>query len=170
MVEFTRLATALDGNPALQRRARLAALSLTVKSGEQATGVQIGERVSVRAGAASGAAFSLTAEPLGGAREPCPRSASRAGRHAAAWPPEGRWRCSGLGRNLTSRTALRRADGGGARTVAPFGAPSIEPIVGRHLRSTSTAARIASISRSGARHPCSACTQPAPTEGNTGRS
>ena len=50
MVAFSRLAQALDGNEALQRRARLANLSLTVLSGGEATSVQVGERVVVGPG------------------------------------------------------------------------------------------------------------------------
>ena len=61
MVEFTRLTGALDGNEALQRRARLAALSLTVLNGSEAIAVAVGERIAVRSGAAAGAAFSLGA-------------------------------------------------------------------------------------------------------------
>ena len=62
MVEFARLSGALDGNEALRRRARLAALSLTVLSGDEAISVDVGERIAVhRAG--SGTAFSLVAAP-----------------------------------------------------------------------------------------------------------
>ncbi|NJN47470.1 MAG: hypothetical protein HC808_14450, partial [Candidatus Competibacteraceae bacterium] len=43
MVDFTRLAKALDGNPALLRRARLASLALTIRTGEEAIGVQVGD-------------------------------------------------------------------------------------------------------------------------------
>src|SRR5947199_10549215 len=60
-MDLSRLATALDGNPALQRRARLAALGFIVKSGEQAMTVRVGERVAVEKGAAADAAFSLVA-------------------------------------------------------------------------------------------------------------
>jgi pimeloyl-ACP methyl ester carboxylesterase len=63
MVDFRQLATALDGNPALQRRAKLAALSLTVRSGEEAAGVEIGDRITVAAGPRRAAAFSLAAAP-----------------------------------------------------------------------------------------------------------
>ena len=54
MVEFTRLAAALDGNEALQRRARLAALSLIVLNGSETISVEVGERIAVRPGAAAG--------------------------------------------------------------------------------------------------------------------
>src|SRR5437899_76113 len=63
MVEFARLSSALDGNEALRRRARLAALSLTVLSGDEAISVDVGERIAVHRGAAPGAAFSLVAAP-----------------------------------------------------------------------------------------------------------
>ena len=63
MVEFARLSGALDGNEALRRRARLAALSLTVLSGDEAISVAVGERVAVGRGVAPGAAFSLGAAP-----------------------------------------------------------------------------------------------------------
>ncbi|HTG20894.1 MAG TPA: hypothetical protein VK681_12680, partial [Reyranella sp.] len=61
MVEFARLSGALDGNEALRRRARLAALSLAVLSGDEAISVDVGERIAVHRGAAPGAAFSLVA-------------------------------------------------------------------------------------------------------------
>ena len=63
MVEFARLTDALDGNEALRRRARLAALSLTVLSGEEAISVDVGERIAVGRGVAPSAAFSLGATP-----------------------------------------------------------------------------------------------------------
>ena len=66
MVDFTRLAGALEGNQALQRRARLAALSLTVLNGGEAIAVAVGERIAVQPGAAVGAAFSLGAGALRG--------------------------------------------------------------------------------------------------------
>src|SRR5260370_2609666 len=63
MVEFARPPAALDGNEALRRRARLAALSLTVLNGEETMSVDVGERISVRQGVVPGAAFSLGATP-----------------------------------------------------------------------------------------------------------
>ena len=63
-MEFQRLTAALDGNAALQRRARLAALSFTVASGGEASVVRVGERITVAKGHHSlDAAFSLTASP-----------------------------------------------------------------------------------------------------------
>ncbi|MEK7995071.1 MAG: hypothetical protein AAB403_14795, partial [Planctomycetota bacterium] len=59
MTDFQRLAVALDGNSALKRRAALAALSLTVLSGEKATTVQIGARVAVEPGISANTAFTL---------------------------------------------------------------------------------------------------------------
>src|SRR5882724_2027829 len=63
MVEFARLGEALDGNEALRRRARLAALSLTVLSGDETISVDVGERIAVHRGATPGTAFSLVAAP-----------------------------------------------------------------------------------------------------------
>ena len=45
MVEFARLSGALDGNEALRRRARLASLSLTVLSGDEAISVGAHARI-----------------------------------------------------------------------------------------------------------------------------
>jgi pimeloyl-ACP methyl ester carboxylesterase len=139
MVEFTRLATALDGNPALQRRARLAGLSLTVLNGAEATTVEIGERVTVRPGAASGAAFSLGAAPGSWAE------------FAKPTPPVGFQSLVGMqrmghlkvegdvlgwGRNLLFLEQLFAALRPPAmpEPVGPVGTPTIEPVVGRYLR------------------------------------
>ena len=139
MVAFTRLASALDGNPALQRRARLAALAFTVRSGDDAATVEVGERVVVRPGAASGAAFSLAAAPGSwaefatagaGGRLPEPRG------HAARRPSAGRRRHAGLWpQHAVPRAALRRAASAARRRpLAAVGAPVLEPVVGRYLR------------------------------------
>ena len=45
-MELSRLAAALEGNAALQRRARLAALCFTVLEGDKATAVRVGRRAS----------------------------------------------------------------------------------------------------------------------------
>src|SRR5215468_2001133 len=63
MIEFVRLATALDGNPALQRRARLAALAFKVRSGEEIRTVQVGEKIVVSPDHRLAAAFTLAAAP-----------------------------------------------------------------------------------------------------------
>lgn len=60
-MDFSRLAAALDGNSALQRRARLAAFSFAVLGGAEPVTVRIGERIAVDKGAAADAAFGLTA-------------------------------------------------------------------------------------------------------------
>ena len=62
-VDVARLAAALDGNPALQRRARLAALAFTVRVGDETTVVRVGETIAVTPGPAADAAFSLSASP-----------------------------------------------------------------------------------------------------------
>src|SRR4029450_2523078 len=63
-MDFSRLAAALDGNAALQRRARLAALSFVVLGGTEPVTVRVRERITVDRGAAANAAFGLTASPL----------------------------------------------------------------------------------------------------------
>ncbi|MFO1158234.1 MAG: alpha/beta hydrolase [Reyranellaceae bacterium] len=139
MVDFTRLATALADNPALLRRARLANLALTVRSGEEATGVQIGERIGVSAGAAPGASFSLAAAPGVWAE------------FAKAIPPVGFQSLVGMqrlghmtvegdvlawGRNLLflEQVFATVRPPSSPHPAAPVGAPVIEPIVGRYLR------------------------------------
>ena len=59
LTDFHRLTGALDGNLALQRRAALAALSLTLLSGEKATTVQIGARIVISPGTRANTAFTL---------------------------------------------------------------------------------------------------------------
>lgn len=140
MVDFTRLAKALDGNPALQRRARLANLSLTVKSGEEASGVQVGDGIAVRSGVAPGAAFTLAAAPGVWAE------------FSKATPPVGFQSLVGMqrmghmtiegdvlawGRNLLFLEqvfAALRPETAPEAPPTPVGAPVIEPIVGRYLR------------------------------------
>ena len=62
-MDFASLAAALDGNAALQRRARLAAFSFAVLGGTAPVTVRVGERIIVEKGAAANAAFGLTASP-----------------------------------------------------------------------------------------------------------
>ena len=139
MISFDRLANALDDRPALQRRARLAALTVVVRSGEEAATIRVGEAIAVTAGASSGAAFTLTATPETWAA------------YAAAVPPVGFQSIVGMvrmgtlqvegdmlafGRNLLFLEQLFAA----LRPEAPAevrpagGAPVIEPVVGRYLR------------------------------------
>src|SRR5258705_6388609 len=63
MTRFDRLAEALEGQPALQRRARQASLSLVVRMGEAATTIHIAESITTAAGAPFDAAFTLVASP-----------------------------------------------------------------------------------------------------------
>ncbi len=139
MVLFDRLAKALEGRPALQQRARLAALSLVARSGEAATTVRIGDSVITTAGASSDAAFTLIASPETWAA------------YARPVPPVGCQSIVGMvrmgtlrvegdmlafGRNLLFLEQLFAA----LRPEAPVeplpavGAPVIEPVVGRYLR------------------------------------
>jgi pimeloyl-ACP methyl ester carboxylesterase len=139
MVGFERLATALDGNPALQRRARLAGLSLTVQSGDKASSVDVGERISVAPGIAPGAAFTLHATPESWAEfaKPAPAVGYQS---LAAMQRVGHLRIEGdvlaYGRSLLFLEQLfagLRPVTKPEETVA-VGAPVIEPVVGRYLR------------------------------------
>ena len=139
MIAFDRLGAALDGNPALQRRAKLAALSFTVLSGDEATTVQAGERVAVRPGAMSGAAFSLAAAP--GSWSEFAKSVPAAGfQSLVAMQRVGHLRIDGdmlaYGRNLLFLEQLFAAlrPPAVAASAAAVGAPVVEPVVGRYLR------------------------------------
>ena len=139
MIEFARLATALDGNPALQRRARLAALAFKIRSGEEIRTVQVGEKIVVSPDDRLAAAFTLAAAPASWDA------------FAQAVPPVGFQSLVAMqrlghlsvhgevlswGRNLLFLeqlfAALRPAST--REAIAPVGAPAIEPIVGRYLR------------------------------------
>ena len=92
MVEFTRLAGALDGNEALQRRARLAALSLTVLSGERGDCREGGRAHRRRRPAPQPAPPSASPPRRRAGRSspsPCPPSASRAWSACSAWAISG---------------------------------------------------------------------------------
>jgi pimeloyl-ACP methyl ester carboxylesterase len=139
MAGFARLGAALDGNPALQRRAKLAALSFTVLSGDEATTVQAGERVAVRPGATAGAAFSLAAAP--GSWSEFAKSVPAAGfQSLVAMQRVGHLRIDGdmlaYGRNLLFLEQLFAAlrPPAVAAPAAAVGAPVVEPVVGRYLR------------------------------------
>lgn len=139
MVDFKRLAKALDGSPALQRRAELANLSLTVRSGDDLVGVRIGDGIAVSLGAAPAAAFGLAAAPGTWAE------------FAKPVPPVGFQSLVGMqrlghmtidgdvlawGRNLLFLEqvfAVLRPEAA-SDPVAPVGVPVIEPIIGRYLR------------------------------------
>jgi pimeloyl-ACP methyl ester carboxylesterase len=135
----SRLATALDGNPALQRRARLAALGFIVKSGDQATTVRVGERVTVEKGAAADAAFSLIATSATWLEfaKPVPAVGFQS---LVGMQRVGHLRVEGdvlaWGRNMLFLEQLFASLRPPAQTTvpAPVGAAVIEPVIGRYLR------------------------------------
>ena len=138
-MDLSRLATALDGNPALQRRARLAALGFIVKSGELANTVRVGERVAVEEGAAAEAAFSLIATSATWSEfaKPVPAVGFQS---LVGMQRVGHLRVEGdvlaWGRNmlfLEQLFANLRPPAKPAAT-APVGAAVIEPVIGRYLR------------------------------------
>lgn len=139
MVLFGRLAIALEGQPALQRRARLAKLVLVVLSGDEQTTVRIGDSIATTAGASSDAAFTLIASPETWAA------------YARPVPPVGYQSIVGMvrmgtlrvegdmlvfGRNLLFLEQIFAALRPEARVDPPtaVGVPVIEPVVGRYLR------------------------------------
>ncbi len=152
MLEVARLASALDGNEALKRRARLAALCFTVLEGDRASTVRVGESVAIVEGVAVDAAFSLSAAP--GTWAEFARSVPAVGFQSLVGMQRiGHLRVEGdmlaYGRNLLFLEQLFSAV---RPTTVPqppaaVGPPVIEPVVGRYLRMDSTAVRIASISR-----------------------
>src|SRR5258708_7422889 len=138
MVEFARLSSALDGNEALRRRARLAALSLTILSGDEAISVDVGERIAVHRAAAS-AAFSLVAAPESGGElaKPVPAVGFQS---LVGMQRMGHLKVEGdmvaYGRNLLfleQLFAALRPPPVAERSV-DVGTPVIEPVVGRYLR------------------------------------
>ena len=176
MVEFTRLTGALDGNEALQRRARLAALSLTVLNGSEAIAVEVGERIAVRPGAAAGAAFSLgaTAESWAEFARPVPGVGFQS---LVGMQRMGHLRVEGdmvaYGRNLLFLEQLFAAlrPSSAPERSAAVGTPVIEPVVGRYLRlDFNGKPHRLYFEEAGEGIPLSACTLPAPTDGNTARS
>jgi hypothetical protein len=176
MVEFARLSGALDGNEALRRRARLAALSLTVLSGDEAISVDVGERIAVHRGAAPGAAFSLVAASESWAEfaRPVPAVGFQS---LVGMQRMGHLRVEGdmvaYGRNLLFLEQLFAAlrPPPGAERSADVGTPVIEPVVGRYLRLDFNGKphRIY-FEEAGEGIRSSACTPPAPTDGNIARS
>ena len=139
MTDFKRLATALDDNPALQRRAALAALSLTVLSDGEASTVKIGAHVSVSPGAASGAAFSFATTAANWAEfaRPVPAVGFQS---LVGMQRMGHLKVGGdmvaYGRNLIFLEQLFAALRPVAQTErpVPVGEPVIEPVTGRYLR------------------------------------
>ena len=139
MTNFERLTAALDGNAALQRRAALAALSLTVLSGEVARTVKIGARIAVTPGAAPDAAFSLATTEANWAEfaKPVPAVGFQS---LVGMQRMGHLKVAGdlvaYGRNLIFLEQLFAAlrPDALAETVVPVGEPMIEPAIGRYLR------------------------------------
>lgn len=139
MTNFERLTAALDGNAALQRRAALAALSLTVLSGEVARTVKIGARIAVTPGAAPDAAFSLATTEANWAEfaKPVPAVGFQS---LVGMQRMGHLKVGGdmvaYGRNLIFLEQLFAAlrPEALAETVVPVGEPMIEPAIRRYLR------------------------------------
>ncbi len=139
MTDFKRLTAALDGNPALARRAALAALSFTVLSDAEATTVKVGAAVAVTAGSSAAAAFSLATTAANWAEfaRPVPAVGFQS---LAGMQRMGHLKVEGdmlaFGRNVLFLeqlfAALRPA--AAMEKVAPVGEPVIEPVVGRYLR------------------------------------
>jgi pimeloyl-ACP methyl ester carboxylesterase len=134
-----RLADVTAANPALRQRGNLAPLAITVRSGDTAAGVRIGDSVTVVPGESADAAFALVA------------SADTWAKFAAAVPPVGYQSLVGMVRMGTLRVEgdvlafgrnmlfLEQLFAGlrpetPAEPPARIGAPSIEPIIGRYLR------------------------------------
>jgi pimeloyl-ACP methyl ester carboxylesterase len=139
MAQFDRLTEALEGQPALRRRAKLAGLSLVACASDESTTIRIGDAVTTTAGASSDAAFSLIA------------SADTWAAYAKPVPPVGYQSIVGM-----VRMGTLRVDGdmlafarnllfleqlfAQLRPEAPVvpspavGAPVLEPVVGRYLR------------------------------------
>jgi pimeloyl-ACP methyl ester carboxylesterase len=139
MTSFDRLSTALDGNPALQRRARLAAFAFKASSGSESATVQVGEKIVLVAGDGAAAAFSVHADPESWAEfaKPVPGVGFQS---LIAMQRAGHLRVAGdmliFGRNLLFLEQLfssLRADAPVAPPAA-VGEPVIEPGVGRYLR------------------------------------
>ena len=138
-MDFSRLAAALDGNAALQRRARLAAFSFAVLGGTEPVTVRVGERITVDKGAAANAAFALTASAPGWAEfaKPVPGVGFQS---LVGMQRLGHLRVEGdilaWGRHMLFLEQVFAALRPAAPSPAPaaIGEPVIEPIVGRYLR------------------------------------
>jgi pimeloyl-ACP methyl ester carboxylesterase len=139
MSTFDRLSSALDGNPALQRRAGLAAFAFKVSSGSESATVQVGAEIVLLAGDGAAAAFALQAAPASWAEftKPVPAVGFQS---LVAMQRAGHLRVAGdmliYGRNLLFLEQLfssLRPDSAFA-PASPIGAAVIEPVVGRYLR------------------------------------
>ena len=138
-MDFARLAAALGGNAALQRRARLAAVCFVVRGGSEPATVRVGERIAVEKGVAAGAAFSLTASPATWAEfaKPVPAVGFQS---LVGMQRVGHLEVEGdvlaWGRHMLFLEQVFAA----LRSPLPIphppavGAPMIEPVVGRYLR------------------------------------
>jgi pimeloyl-ACP methyl ester carboxylesterase len=134
-----KLATVVRDCPALRQRARLAPLVIAVRAGATSTGVRLADPLTVIAGSADDAAFTLAAD------------AGSWARYLEAMPPVGYQSLVGMvrmgtlridgdmlafGRNLLFLeqvfAGLRPAAAAARPTTV--GVPAIEPIVGRYLR------------------------------------
>src|SRR3954470_5966335 len=139
MMRFERLTEALEGQPALQRRARQAALSLVVRMGEAATTIHIGDTITATPGAPFDPAFTLiaTAESWAAYAKPVPPVGYQS---LAGMMRMGHLRVEGdmlaFGRSLLLLeqlfAVLRPA--AAAQSLPSVGAPVIEPVIGRYLR------------------------------------
>jgi pimeloyl-ACP methyl ester carboxylesterase len=140
MGTFDRLAAALDGNPALQRRARLGAFAFKVASGGETASVQVGDRIAVSPDEGAAAAFSLRATPESWAEfvRPAPDVGFQS---LIAMQRAGHLGVAGdiliYGRNLLFLeqlfASLRPRPVTGP-LPSLIGAPVIEPVIGRYLR------------------------------------
>ncbi len=138
-VDFSRLAQALAGNAALERRARLSAFSFTVLGGAEPVTVRVGERIVVDRGAAADAAFGLSASAASWAEfaKPVPAVGFQS---LVGMQRVGHLRVEGdilaWGRHMLFLeqvfATLRPAASASGPTLV--GDPAIEPIVGRYLR------------------------------------
>src|SRR4030095_3847790 len=138
-MDFAGLAAALDGNAALQRRARLAAFSFAVLGGTAPVTVRVGERIVVEKGAAANAAFGLTASAATWAEfaKPVPAVGFQS---LVGMQRVGHLRVEGdilaWGRHMLFLeqvfAALRPP--APAQPPAAIGAPVIEPTIGCYLR------------------------------------
>ena len=139
MTSFNRLASAIDGNPALQRRAKLAALSFKVMSGSEIATVHVGETVRVSSDDQGSAAFALEATPASWAEFATPVPAVGF-QSLVAMQRMGHLRIAGdmlaWGRNLLFVEQLLASlrPPSAAEPAGAIGTPVIEPIVGRYLR------------------------------------
>jgi len=138
-MDFASLAAALDGNAALQRRARLAAFSFAVLGGTAPVTVRVGERIAVEKGAAANAAFGLTASSATWAEfaKPVPAVGFQslvAMQRAGHLKVEGDILAWGRHMLFLEQVFAALRPPAPARPAAAVGAPVIEPVVGRYLR------------------------------------